>query len=202
MFLELRGETFGRLTVVSREGGSKWNCECLCGNYTTVRSYNLKSGATKSCGCLSAELSAVRKLKHGHARLGRATPEYKAWAAAIERCTNPKKRNWNRYGGRGVAVCEEWLYSFEEFLAHVGLRPSSRHSLDRYPNNDGNYEPGNVRWATPEEQGRNTIATAFILISGEKICLTDAAAKYGISRSSIRRRLAKGWSPERAVGLS
>lgn len=82
------------------------------------------------------------------------TPEYKAWASMKARCSNSKRHNYHRYGGRGICVCERWL-KFENFLADMGPRPSPSHSLDRYPNNDGNYEPGNCRWATRVEQAGN-----------------------------------------------
>jgi hypothetical protein len=82
-------------------------------------------------------------------------PEYKTWAKIKQRCHNPKDANYFRYGARGIAMCPKWRNNFEAFFADVGLRPSPSHSLDRFPNNDGGYEPGNVRWATITEQANN-----------------------------------------------
>lgn len=198
---DISGQRFLRLVAVSYVGDSRWECLCDCGNSVTVIGNSLRKGFTKSCGCLSSEMAADRLFKHGHARAKNNSPEYRAWAAARERCTNPNKKNWNRYGGRGIRMCQEWMDSFEAFFIHIGPRPSSEYSLDRHPNNDGNYEPGNVRWATRGEQGRNTRTTRFLVINGEEMCLSDAAIKFGKHRKYISRRLAKGWSPERAVGL-
>lgn len=199
--LDLTTEIFGRWTVVSRAGGRKWNCLCECGQRRKVRRDHLTVGASRSCGCLHAELAAKRRLTHGFARIGRQSAEYRAWANAKDRCFNPKIRNYASYGGRGITMCDEWVYDFSAFLAAVGPRPSPQHSLDRYPNNDGNYEPGNVRWATRKEQGRNVRANRTLTIAGESMCVVDAAKKYGKHRKWITRRLDKGLSPEEAVGL-
>lgn len=198
---DITGETFGRWRAISYAGGGKWNCVCECGRRSCVRRDHLKSGASRSCGCLHAELAARRRLKHGQNRIGRTTPEYRAWANAKDRCFNPNVRNYASYGGRGITMCDEWTWSFEAFFAHIGSRPSPRHSLDRYPDNDGNYEPGNVRWATPTEQGRNVRVNRLLTVQGVRMCLTEAAKKYGKHRKWIARRLDKGLSPEEAVGL-
>ena len=93
-------------------------------------------------------------IKHGHAFAGRRSSEYRTWYAMKQRCTNPNVEHYDRYGGRGITVCERWANSFCNFLADMGLKPSRRHSIDRV-NNDGNYEPGNCRWATQKEQANN-----------------------------------------------
>lgn len=159
---DLTGTKFGRLTVVGRDEGIYWLCVCECGKTTSSRSDHLTGGRTRSCGCLRDEMAArigANNRLHGQAKGRRAgveaTPEYTAWASMKTRCLNSKIRNWHRYGGRGISVCPEWINDFEAFRACVGPRPSAQHSLDRYPNNDGNYEPGNVRWATPKEQQNN-----------------------------------------------
>ena len=94
-------------------------------------------------------------LTHGENRRGKRTPEYISWTNLVQRCTNPKNVSFNNYGGRGITVCERWL-KFENFLADMGRRPSAKHSLDRYPDNDGNYEPSNCRWATAKQQAHNS----------------------------------------------
>lgn len=121
---------------------------CECGHMQTMRLFYLTAGYTNGCrGCAKA--------KH---RLSR-TPEYHAWNAMIHRCTNEKYNNYKYYGGRGIKVCKKWNNSFENFLADMGKRPSSKHSLDRI-NNDGNYEPSNCRWATKKQQMSNQQRTS------------------------------------------
>lgn len=152
---DLTGMTFGRLTVVKRSGTSKrgdivWACICKCGAETAVRGSNLRNGNTKSCGCFQRERASESTSTH---RLTKS-PEYRSWASMIARCENPKYHHFHRYGGRGIRICERWRNSFELFLSDMGPRPSLKHSLDR-KDNDGNYEPGNCRWATAKEQRLN-----------------------------------------------
>lgn len=119
------------------------------------------------------------------------TPEYAAWEHIVQRCTNPKCKAWKNYGARGITICGEWRNSFEAFFARVGVRPSPKHSIDRYPDNDGNYEPGNVRWATIQEQSRNRRSNRLITFNGETKCLKDWARSFGVSYQSLQRRLRK-----------
>ncbi len=157
--LSLEGQRFGRLVALVQApstrtpGGTimfRWSCQCDCGNTTTVSRSNLRSGQVVSCGCLKRDLQTT----HGEARRRRQGPEYMSWLSAISRCENPKRRSWPLYGGRGIRMCDRWRQSFEAFLADMGRRPTHQHSLDRI-NNDGDYEPGNCRWATPKEQAQN-----------------------------------------------
>jgi len=159
----LAGRRFGRLIAIAladrrRRGGVAWKCRCDCGAIIRVTSCDLVSDGTRSCGCLAREnksLIGKANSKHGHARRGNAcTPEYRSWHAAKNRCFNPKTLGYHNYGGRGITMCDRWRDSFEAFLADMGERPPGT-SLDRFPNNDGNYEPGNCRWATPKEQAAN-----------------------------------------------
>jgi len=122
--------------------------------------------------------------RHG----GTKWPEYAVWNTMNARCTNPKNENYPRYGGRGIRVVPEWADSFARFIADVGRRPSDAHSIDRI-NNDGNYEPGNVRWATSTEQARNRSDSALITFQGETKTLTEWAAASGLSISVIWMRL-------------
>lgn len=155
--LALIGKRFSRLTVLGFDNGhgskAKTICHCDCGNETSVLVYHLKDGKTKSCGCLQREVSIKRLTKHGHASRGQRTPEYQCWTGMLRRCENQLHPSYKDYGGRGITVCGRW-HTFELFLADVGKRPSSKHSLDRI-NNDGNYEPSNCRWATKQEQVDN-----------------------------------------------
>jgi len=135
----------------------------------------------------------VGQLKHGHAVRHARTPEYSAWCALIGRCTNPRNKGWRYYGGRGITVCERWRHDFTAFLADMGPRPSPNHSIDRFPDNDGNYEPGNARWATDQQQNANTRVTlnplAISLMRhlrrrGEQV--SAIAHAFGVSRSAVR----------------
>lgn len=151
---DISGSRFGELIVISRvikcPKRTHWECKCDCGKSTIVDGAKLKSGHTKSCGCL---VKRFRKT-HGESSDYLHTKEYSAWAAMIKRCNNKNDPKYKHYGGRGIKVCERWL-QYENFLADVGRAPTQRHTLDRYPNNNGNYEPSNFRWATYSEQNKN-----------------------------------------------
>lgn len=156
MMLDLRGQRFGRLLVLmptSRRAfrGVVWECLCDCGSIRYVRSQHLRSGNSRSCGCLTKDMHPV---KHGLARKNKPPhPLYSTWASMLARCRDSNRPNYKWYGGRGIMVCERWL-DFEAFLKDVGPKPAPEFSLDRI-DPDGNYEPGNVRWATQAQQVRN-----------------------------------------------
>jgi len=154
--IDISGQTFGRLHVIefseSRKGRAFWLCRCDCGNEKVIEGKAMRQGITVSCGCFSRDKITHRNLSHGLSK----TPEYRNWQAMLTRCYNSHSKNWKDYGGRGIKVCARWKKNnFENFLADMGKRPTPQHTLDRFPNNDGNYEPGNVRWATRYEQTHN-----------------------------------------------
>lgn len=149
--IDISNQRFGKLFVLCRIKGRRWQCICDCNQYCVVYSYDLKSGHTKSCGCLRREKTGEKRRTHG---LSNKIPEYGTWKEIKKRCYNPKHQDYHNYGARGIAVCNRWLNSFEMFYADMGSKPSPSHSIDRI-NVDGNYEPSNCRWATPKEQRNN-----------------------------------------------
>lgn len=175
-----------------------WKCVCDCGTERTVRALSLLSvNGVRSCGCLQRDVAKQYQLIHGHSRKKNWTPEYRAWAHMMNRCVNPKDFGYRNYGGRGIQVCESWK-TFENFLKDVGLRPSPKFSIDRI-NNNGNYEPGNVRWATKRQQCRNRRGLHLLTYDGKTQCLSDWADEIGSERELIRSRIRSGWSAERAL---
>jgi hypothetical protein len=160
--VDLTGQTFGRLKVTSRapEPGKrvKWICVCECGTQKAVSGTSLVQGGTSSCGCLRNERvtkANLARAKHGQARGHKPSPEWRSWKSMIDRCTLPSMPNYHLYGGRGITVCDQWRGKdgFAQFYADLGPRPVGC-TLDRIAT-DGNYEPGNCRWATASEQASN-----------------------------------------------
>jgi hypothetical protein len=197
------GDRYGRLTIrgaapCNNLGGRRWICVCDCGKERVVLQDSLRTGRTKSCGCLQREvvsrLVKERCITHGQ----KGSPEYTAWVNMKNRCQNPNRPDYNRYGGRGIQVCAEWNDSFECFLECVGPRPSPVYSLDRIDNN-GDYEPENVRWATPKQQHRNRCSNRLITAFGETKTVVEWAEIGGLRKSLIRDRLNRGWESERAI---
>lgn len=186
----------GRWTLLTRQG-SKTLCRCDCGTERLVVTGDLRRGVSKSCGCLSREITSVvsRRVNTKHGMEGTAI--YRIWIDMRRRCEKENRPDYHRYGGRGIAVCEEWR-SFEKFFKDMGDRPSPQHSLER-KDNDGPYCKGNCIWATKVEQGANTRKNRHITAFGETITLATAAKRHGISRVTIATRLDAGWPPEKAL---
>ena len=183
--VDLAGRRFGRWLVVELCPGkgpvTRWICRCDCGEVRDVAANMLRNGDSRSCGCLKRERIVSAHLTHGMTK----TPTYRIWAAMISRCTNSKRKDWNLYGGRGISVCDRWRHSFESFIADMGEQPPGR-SIDRFPNQNGNYEPGNCRWATSVEQGRNMRSSVVTRDMAVEIL---ASFHNGESRKSIAERL-------------
>lgn len=193
-FIDRRGQRFGRLVVIERATisgrGAHWKCRCVCGGEVIVGAPNLTTGNTQSCGCLKRETISRRATTHGM----KGTREYRAWQAMKNRCTLPSNRHWADYGGRGIKVCERWLDSFETFLEDVGPAPSEKHSIDRFPDTNGNYEPGNVRWATQREQCRNKRNNVVLTRNGESMTVVEWAERLGVKPGYLYKRVRRGWS--------
>lgn len=190
------GKSFGRLTVISfaekRRSVCYWNCKCSCGNLRTVRSYALERGETISCGCYASERrKATRaRLDHGYSPLkNNVRPEYRAYHSAKARCENPKNISYPRYGGKGIKFC---FSSFDEFIAEIGNKPTPQHSLDRI-DPQGNYKPGNVRWATDSLQSRNRKDRERYTIGNETLLLTEWSERSGVDLKLIFERLSRHW---------
>lgn len=197
-FSDLTGLVFGRFTVINftgfRSGSSTWNCRCECGKIVNVFGGNLRRGLSKSCGCLRDEVAGKSSITHGKTQ----TVEYGIWEGLRNRCQNPKHRVYRHYGGRGIAVCARWN-DFTNFIADMGPRPSKGHSIDRFPNNDGNYEPGNCRWATASQQSDNRRNSRPIEHNGETLTIAGWEKRLNFGQHTIWKRLKRGWSIEKAL---
>jgi len=199
------GQRFSYLVVLAqvpaRYGQCRWyECRCDCGRLTSLPSISLTQGNTKSCGCQRAALVSASKVTHGHDRRHQRTPEYRAWAHMIHRCHNPKGKDYPYYGGRGITVCDRWRNSFEAFLHDVGPRPSLKHSIDRWPDPNGNYEENNVRWALHCQQMNNMRRNRIINWNGRSQTVAQWANELGIKSEIIRARIDNyGWTLDAAM---
>lgn len=180
-------QRFGRLTTVrdvgrAADGHRLWLCVCECGTECVRQSNNLRSAGLKSCGCAQKELQK----KHGM----RNSPEYTSWQAMKARCCNPTDKDYPRYGGRGISVCQSWLDSFEAFFADMGRRPPGM-TLERI-DTDGNYAPGNCEWATATDQARNRRRSVYVNWKNSRVHLVDVASELGITYGAAFMRLQRG----------
>jgi hypothetical protein len=193
---DFHGLRFGRLLVLEYVGDSKWRCLCNCKQITIVTTSNLRSGSTQSCGCLFREIHRDRQRKHGFRK--DPIPEYWIWLGIKRRC-RPGSKDAKYYADLGVTLHPEWAESFKLFYDYVGPRPAKGYSIDRWPNPSGNYEPGNIRWATASEQAKNRRNAHMITFNGKTKNLLDWADELGMRDSVLCRRLQRGWTIERAL---
>jgi hypothetical protein len=193
----MEGRTFGYLTAISREGSRKkyaaWRCCCVCGQEVVVSGDHLRQGIRKSCAVSGHYWRAARGT--GYAELS----EYSSWTHMRARCENPKNFNYERYGGRGIKICDRWK-SFQNFFSDMGPKPTTQHTIER-KNNDLGYEPDNCVWATMEEQRQNRRNAVFVFYEGERIRLRDLVEKLGLPYPQVYGRLRGGWSIEQAVTI-
>lgn len=192
------GKTFNRLKVLKEtnnpERHKRFECVCNCGNIIFTSLHKLKSGHTKSCGCLKTEKFKDRVTKHGFS----STRLYHIWYDMVGRCENSNYKNYHRYGGRGISVCNEWkkFIVFRQWALSNGY--SEKLTIDRL-DNDGDYKPSNCRWATRKQQSKNRSNNNLITHNGITETITDAAKRYGLTTQSIKYRISKGWSIKEAL---
>lgn len=206
--IEMEGRRFGRLTVIGladKRVNKKlhYRCRCDCGNEAVVMGVQLRIGKTRSCGCLSSEMTATRNRKHGAIQKvngkRRPSPEYTSWQQIKDRCFNRNNIGYANYGGRGITMSERWVTDFTAFLADVGPKPSRSHSIERLDNDRG-YEPGNCVWATRSEQSKNRRNVRYYTYQGATLCLADWARELGMRWHTLQARVTRsGWSIDRAV---
>ncbi len=200
----------GRLVFVSvsdrkEKRGIYFNCLCDCGARVTVRSDHFGKAAIKSCGCLRRDtIASIGRGTKTHG--GSRSAEYQIWVSMIRRCHDKKNCNYRLYGARGITVCERWRESFQAFMDDMGKRPEgvypsgrSRLSIDRFPNNDGDYEPGNCRWAVGLQQGNNKRTNVFLSFDGKNLTLMEWSRVLKMAHPTLRARIRSGWSVERAL---
>lgn len=197
------GDRYGRLTIIKEVephhdpcGRIKrqFFCQCDCGDRLVVLLTSLRTGATKSCGCLQKEAVSAANTKHGYCN----TQIYHSWNTMIQRCCNPKNKKYPQYGGRGIAVRQGWKESFEAFLEDMGPPPSPEHSIDRIDNSSG-YRKDNCRWASRKEQASNTRKNVFLTHQAQTLCLAEWAERVGLNRDTLRSRIRLWWSAEKIL---
>ena len=195
---DLSGQRFGKLTAVEctkrdKHGNALWFCVCDCGNETEVIMQSLKDGRTKSCGCYNREKQT--NLIHGRSK----TRIYSCWCGMKDRCYNTNKKEYKYYGGRGITVCDEWLYDFQAFYEWaVSNGYQDDLTIDRIDVN-GNYTPSNCRWSSNIEQANNKRNNRYITYDGQTRTVSELARLYGIKPNTLEVRLRRGWHIEDAL---
>lgn len=201
------GQRFGRLTVLrfdqAKNYRSFWLCQCDCGKTASVSVSTLLNGATRSCGCISRELSSRRAARMRSAKPmhgGTNTRAYTSWCAMKQRCYNPNSQHFQAYGGRGISVCSRWngKDGFANFLSDMGQPPAGM-SLDRWPDNNGDYEPSNCRWANRQDQQNNRRVNRVVMIAGVSKTVSQWSRETGVHVNTISDRLSRGLAPTDAI---
>lgn len=202
-FIDLTGKKFGKLTVIKRVGSDKyknavWLCRCDCGKESIRVTSRLKSGYTKSCGCLSVQKLLERNIKHNQTN----TRLYKIYKGLFQRCYVTSNPAYKNYGGRGIKICDEWIdkksgfINFYNWAINNGYKDNL--SIDRI-NNNGNYEPNNCRWSTRKQQSNNRRSNHYITYNGETHTLKEWSEILNISYSMLNHRIQRNWDLEKAL---
>lgn len=191
--VDLNGQKFGLLRPFEFLGGpsSTWRCQCSCGRTHEVASVCLRDGRSRSCGCLKRIAGFIFRT---------FASERISWAAMLSRCQNTSHKNYAKYGGRGITVCERWSgnHGFLAFLGDMGQKPTPAHTIDRRDNTKG-YEPDNCRWATPKEQAANRCNNTVATINGDTKTVPEWCRITGVPVHIAGERLRRGWTPQRAL---
>lgn len=199
-FIDLTGQVFERLTVVEHVGFDKkhsalWSCQCSCGKSCIISSDNLRSGNTKSCGCIRNERIGTLNKSHGLSQ----HPLHRTWSHIKDRCNNPNDKKYDSYGGRGIKMCDEWndFQRFYDWSMENGWEQGL--TIDRI-NVNGNYEPDNCRWVTMKVQQNNRRDNKYITFNGKTQTMQQWCDELGIPHSTLWNRLnVLGWSLEKAL---
>ena len=201
----LQGQRFSRLEIVREAAGGRnpcgntyrtWLCKCDCGATCEVRTNALRSGKTKSCGCLQKMRASVSNTTHGATVGGSGTKTYIAWQTMHRRCYNPNTLDFKNYGERGISVAEDW-HKFENFLRDMGNVPAGK-TLERLDNSK-NYSKDNCKWASRTEQNQNKRNNVYVVLRGERVCLTEACRRLGLSHAAIRKHADRNGCTEQAA---
>lgn len=195
---DIVGKKFHRLSVIricgkTNSGMTKVLCKCDCGSERECAAADVKRGHAKSCGCLQREAVRRTMTTHGATVNKNASPEYRIWCSAKERCTNASCPRYADYGGRGITMCSRWVDSFSTFYADMGPRPTKSHTLDRIDNNKG-YSKANCRWATRTEQANNTRVNCIITFDGKSLTTAEWSRLVGINSKVLSARIRNGWT--------
>lgn len=190
------GQRFGKLLAIRPVGKAKnrnilWECKCDCGNICVISQSNLINQG-KQCSECSQKQRAKSSVTHGMSK----TPTYKTWCCMIARCENPNDSRYKDWGGRGIKVDQRWK-SFENFLADMGVKPEGK-SIDRI-NNDGDYTKGNCKWSSNKEQSYNRRSNVLLIAQGKTLTLHEWSVITGIDEETIRARVKRGWTHEKAL---
>jgi len=189
------GRWFGRWMVLEKlDYKQKYVCQCSCGAISNIRVYDLLQNKTTMCKTCSSNAAKSPGQSISN------TTEYNTWIHINQRCGNPQNKDYLNYGGRGIIVCDLWRTSYEAFLMCVGKKPTPEHSIERIDVN-GNYEPGNVCWATVEQQARNKRSNVRVTIDGITKTVVEWSEQEDctVPSKTIYKRLERGWDPVQAV---
>ncbi len=195
---DITGQIFNGILVketIHKDNKIRCICVCFCGRIFEGRKERLKSGITKSCGCIPRNISREKSIKHGK----HLHPLYQTWCGMHSRCYNEKQKSYERYGGRGIRVCERW-HNIENFITDMGLKPSISHTLERI-DNDLDYSPENCEWATLIEQANNKRNSRLVEYNNETKTVSEWARIVGIQASTISYRILHGWTSEDALTI-